>query len=52
MDPIQKEVNQSNPLVFFDVGIGNKTGRVVFELFNDVTSSVLQKPLFILPFAR
>merc|ERR1711939_993406 len=36
-DPATREVNHSNPFVFFDIGIGNKKGRVIFELFADVT---------------
>jgi len=36
-DPISKELNNANSFVYFDVGIGNKKGRVVFELFDDVT---------------
>ena len=36
MDPSTKEVNNSNSFVFLDIGMGNKKGRVVFELFDDV----------------
>jgi hypothetical protein len=28
----------SNSFVFFDVGIGKKKGRVIFELFDDVSA--------------
>ena len=34
-DPMKKEMNNSNSFVFFDIGIGSKKGRVVFELFDD-----------------
>jgi len=35
--PLSKPGNKKNPLVFFDVDIGGeRAGRIVFELFNDV----------------
>ena len=36
-DPMEKPLNQSNSFVFFDIAIGKKKGRVIFELFDDVT---------------
>jgi len=33
----REQPSSSNPVVFFDMAIGNIQGRIVFELFNDVT---------------
>lgn len=37
MDPLQGPPDESNPFVFFDIAIGNKKARVIFELFSKIT---------------
>lgn len=45
--------NASNPLVYFDVSIGgDPAGRIIFELFKDVTPKVAFKPAIRIFIAR
>merc|ERR1712159_128444 len=37
MDPTSCEPNPNNAFVFMDIGMGNKKGRIVFELFSEIT---------------
>ena len=39
-------LSQQNSFVFFDIAIGKKKGRVIFELFDDVSVRFRRRPKF------